>query len=539
MRLTSKRFVESSSHSSPSSFYITTPIFYVNGDPHLGHAYSLIVADTLARFHRNLGDNVHFLTGTDEYGQKIEQSAKLLNKSPIDFATENSQRFRELADSLYCLHDDFIRTTEQRHINTVVNVWNTLKSKNQLYQGTYEGWYSIRDETFYTEKELINGKAPTGADVVWLKEQVYFFRLTHWRDQLIEHYTSNKDSIYPEYCKSEILHILSSQDDFTDICVSRRNFSWGIPVPNSLNDPQVIYVWLDALTNYISALGYDPTNHLNQNNNTSSAAYLMNTFWPANIHIVGKDILRFHALFWPAVLLALNLPLPRTIISHGWWTKDGVKMSKSIGNVVEPFQLIKEYGSDALRYFLLSEVSLGSDGDFNFDNFITRINSHLSDNLGNLVQRVLSMIHKHCDQSLIPSPSTPFQVADENLLNESITTLQLCQEFMNSNQIHKSLEVIFRFSRSCNKYIDNETPWKLKKSNITRMNTVLYVLLESIRRLSILLNPFLPNASNLILDQMQVPSQMRTLDSFQLMISPGSVIHPPSPIFPKHVGKSK
>lgn len=332
----------STNSSNLNSFYITTPIFYVNGDPHLGHAYSLVVADILARYQRNIGNKVHFLTGTDEYGQKVEQSAKLLNKSPIEFANEKSQRFKDLATSLCCSHDDYIRTTEKRHYNTVINVWNTLVSKNQLYQGTYEGWYSVRDETFYTEKELINGKAPTGADVIWLKEQVYFFRLSNWREKLLEYYNTNNNSIFPDHCKSEILQILSSQEDFNDICVSRRNFSWGIPVPNSSSineDPQVIYVWLDALINYISALEYDPTKTLSNNNNNNNDS-LMNTFWPANVHIVGKDILRFHALFWPAILLALDLPLPHTIISHGWWTKDGIKMSKSIGNVVDPFQLI-------------------------------------------------------------------------------------------------------------------------------------------------------------------------------------------------------
>jgi methionyl-tRNA synthetase len=506
------------------SFYVTTPIFYVNGDPHLGHAYSLIVADTFARYNRQLGKQVHFLTGTDEYGQKVEQTAKILGKSPIDFATENSNSFRELAQRLGCSHDDFIRTTEKRHSDTVLKVWKHLEKKGVLYEGVYEGWYSVRDETFFSEEELVEGKAPTGAEVVWLKEDVYFFRLSSFRNRLREHYLSASPTIFPEHRKNEVLRVLSVEEDFKDVCVSRRNVTWGIPVPLR-EGSQIIYVWLDALTNYLSGLGFDP--------DTQHRSQMMSTYWPANIHVVGKDILRFHALLWPAILLALDLPLPKTIVAHGWWTKDGVKMSKSVGNVVDPFQLVSEYGSDSLRFFLLAEVPLGGDGDFNFDNFVTRVNTHLADNLGNLVQRVLMMVHKHCDGGAIPSPTLPLLTQDQELLDECEKTLQASQGNMETNQIHKMVDTIFRAPRLCNKYMDTEAPWKLRKTDKRRMETVLYVLMESLRRIALLLGPVLPVSSSSILDQLRVSPEMRSFDSFRSLLAPGEVIAPPTPLFPK------
>jgi methionyl-tRNA synthetase len=506
------------------SFYVTTPIFYVNGDPHLGHAYSLVVADTLARFHRRNGRIVHFLTGTDEYGQKVDQSAKALAWSPIDFATEKSNRFRALTELLGCSHDDFIRTTEERHHQTVSKVWQALEKKGELYEGVYEGWYSVRDETFYTEEELIEGRAPTGAEVVWLAENVYFFRLSSWRTRLHDYYSSNTSSIFPEHRKSEILRALEDKDKFKDVCVSRRNVTWGIPVPFN-KDSQVIYVWLDALVNYLSALGYDPAQGMD--------AEMMKSLWPASVHVVGKDILRFHALLWPAILLALDLPLPKTVVAHGWWTKDGVKMSKSVGNVVDPFRLIADYGSDAFRFFLLSEVPLGSDGDFNFDNFIKRINTHLSDNLGNLTQRVLTMVSKHCEGGMVPSPALPLLVQDEELLRDCVKALQDCEVHIDQLQLHRMVETIFRVPRLCNKYMDTEAPWKLRKTDPKRMETVLYVLMESLRRIAILLDPLLPHTSSSILNLLQVPSYQRTLNSFEDLLVAGIAIPPPVPLFPK------
>jgi methionyl-tRNA synthetase len=510
------------------SFYVTTPIFYVNGDPHLGHAYSLIVADTFARFNRHLGKQVHFLTGTDEYGQKVEQTAKSMCKSPIDFATENSNHFRELVNCLGCSHDDFIRTTEKRHSDTVLKIWKYLQKKGELYEGVYEGWYSVRDETFFTDEELIEGKAPTGAEVVWLKEDVYFFRLSSFRNRLKDYYLSASSTIFPEHRKNEVLRILSVEDDFKDVCVSRRNVTWGIPVPMR-EESQIIYVWLDALTNYLSALGFDPDAQLCE----SQRSQLMSTYWPASMHVVGKDILRFHALLWPAILLALDLPLPKTIVAHGWWTQDGVKMSKSVGNVVDPFQIISEYGSDSLRFFLLSEVPLGGDGDFNFDNFVTRINTHLADNLGNLVQRVLTMVHKHCDGGAIPSPTLPLLPQDQELLDECEKALQGNLVHMESNQTHRMMDTIFRVPRLCNKYMDTEAPWKLRKTDKRRMETVLYVLMESLRRIAILLGPVLPISSSSILDQLRVAPETRSFDSFQSLLAPGPTITQPTPLFPK------
>jgi methionyl-tRNA synthetase len=490
----------------------------------LGHAYSLIVADTLARFHRRSGQKVHFLTGTDEYGQKVEQSANSLARSPMDFATEKSNRFRTLAERLGCSHDDFIRTTEERHHLSVTRVWKALEKKGELYEGVYEGWYSVRDETFYDEEELIEGRAPTGAEVVWLAENVYFFRLSSWRARLLDYYSSSSSSIFPEHRRTEIMRALQDEENFKDVCVSRRNVTWGIPVP-SREDSQMIYVWLDALVNYLSALGYDPAHGM--------ATKMMKSYWPANVHVVGKDILRFHALMWPAILLALDLPLPKTIVAHGWWTKGGVKMSKSVGNVVDPFQLIAEYGSDSFRFFLLSEVPLGGDGDFNFDNFVTRVNTHLSDNLGNLTQRVLTMVHKHCEGGVIPSPTLPLLLQDEELLKDCVKALEDCEANIEHLQLHRMVETIFRVPRLCNKYMDREAPWKLRKTDQKRMETVLYVLVESLRRIAILLDPLLPHTSSSIFNQLQVPPDFRSLDSFGSHLPPGTAIPPPVPLFPK------
>ena len=352
-------------------FYISTPIYYVNGLPHLGHAYTSVAADVIARFQRKLGRDVYFVTGTDEHGQKVEQSAAAAGKTPQEFSDNISEKFRDIATRLHCSHNDFIRTTEGRHKVAVDELWKRLEANGHIYLGAYEGWYSVRDECFYAEDELVNGDAPTGAPVEWVKEESYFFRLSAFTKKLLDFYEANPEFVGPEGRRNEVVSFVSQEGGLRDLSISRTTFTWGIPV--STNPKHVVYVWLDALTNYISALGYPI------NDNAENALW---KFWPASLHIVGKDILRFHTVFWPAFLMAADIEPPKRVFAHGWWTIEGQKMSKSVGNVVDPYALVDRYGVDFVRYFLVAEVPFGSDGDFSHDTFITRVNSNLANDLG-------------------------------------------------------------------------------------------------------------------------------------------------------------
>jgi len=518
--LSATRLYSSSSSSSKGVFSITTPIYYVNGQPHLGHAYTSVVSDILARFHRKDGLDVFFLTGTDEHGQKVEQSALASNKSPIQFADEVSLRFRTLADTLGCTHDDFIRTTEERHKASVAALWKRLEENGQIYLGAYEGWYSIRDEAFYSDSELVEGKAPTGAEVTWVKEESYFFRLSDYTQKLLAFYEANPDFIAPKGRRSEVISFVGQEGGLKDLSISRTTFSWGIPVPG---DPKhVIYVWLDALANYISALEYP---------NEEAAKY--KTFWPASLHIVGKDILRFHAVFWPAFLMAANIELPKRVFAHGWWTKDGEKMSKSVGNVLDPFDLLNTYGLDYLRYFMVAEVPFGNDGDFSSEAFAIRCNADLADDVGNLAQRVLIMVQKNCDNK-IPAPG-PLTAEDVALLAAAEEALGLARKQVEVQNLKGMCETIIAVSKLGNKYIDVQAPWSLRKNDVPRMYTVLYVLAETIRKIAILLEPVVPRSSGIILDQLGVTEEsgLRSFASFSRKIEPGTVIGVPSPVFPK------
>jgi methionyl-tRNA synthetase len=506
-------------------FYITTPIYYVNDKPHLGHAYTTVACDVLARFKRLDGYDVKFLTGTDEHGLKIKQAAEKAGIDPQTFTDTVSQNFRDLIPLMNFSNDDFIRTTEDRHKLAVQALWNELVARDEIYLDTYSGWYAVRDEAYYTEDELItkeDGKqyAPTGADIEWMEEETYFFRLSKWQQPLLDYYAKHPDFIAPNARANEVLSFVKG--GLRDLSVSRTNFDWGVKVPN--NDKHVMYVWIDALTNYITALGY-PTK-------TSD----MKNFWPEAIHVVGKDILRFHAVYWPAFLMAANIPLPRRVFAHGWWTIEGEKMSKSLGNVITPQDLIARYGVDASRYFMLREVPFGSDGDFSHDQAVNRINADLSNGLGNLVQRTLSFIFKNCDGIIVGG--TPETVTNEDTEFLAKTSMKFLYEsiapLMDQQKFDRALEVIMQAVYAANAYIDREAPWTLRKNNeLDRMNTVLYNLCMSMKSIAILLQPFMPVSASKILDQLNVPFNERSFDCTGNKIPMGTEIEKPEGIFPR------
>src|SRR5438105_7707484 len=402
--------------STEQSFFVTTPIFYVNDTPHLGHAYPTVACDVLARFMRLEGKQVKYLTGTDEHGQKVEQSARIAGISPQKFADRTSAAFREMTRLLDISNDDFIRTTEERHIRAVQALWEELERRGEIYLGTFAGWYAVRDEAFYDESELIDGpdgrpRAPTGAEVEWLEEENYFFRLSAWQDRLLAFYEANPEAIAPRGRRNEVVSFVWA--GLKDLSISRTSFSWGIPVPG--NPKHVIYVWLDALTNYISFLGYPDRDNPDFSNH-----------WPNVLHIVGKDILRFHAVYWPAFLMAAEIEPPRRIFAHGWWTVEGEKMSKSLGNGIPPSILVERYGVDPARYFLLRELPFGSDGDFSHRAVVGRLNGDLANDFGNLAQRVLVMINRDCDAQ-VPEPSG-FLAADTALRQAGSGLLEIVRQ---------------------------------------------------------------------------------------------------------------
>lgn len=505
-------------------FYITTPIYYVNDIPHIGHAYTTLACDVMARFMRLDGKQVKFLTGTDEHGQKVEKSAKAKGVDPQAFTDEVSQRFRELTDHMQFSNDDFIRTTEQRHKDAAQAMWKRLQDNGHIYLGSYSGWYSVRDETFYNEDELVEGKAPTGADVEWVEEPSYFFDLSKWQDKLLELYESQPDFILPKTRRNEVISFVKG--GLTDLSISRTSFKWGVPVPG--DDDHIMYVWLDALTNYLAAVDFP---------NMESKNYTHYWEQPEHspLHVVGKDILRFHAIYWPAFLMAADLPLPKRIVAHGWWTNEGQKISKSIGNVIDPLALIEEFGLDSTRYFLMREVPFGSDGNFSRNSMVTRINAELANNVGNLVQRTLSMINKNCDGN-IPDQSK-ITSEDKALWQFSREQLDAIRKDMADQQFHLSLEKVVAIASKANEYIDIQAPWVLKKENPERMQAVLYTLAETIRYIGILLQPFMPSSASKILDQLAVADDARTLaactEAHALVT--GTDLPKPEGVFPRFV----
>ena len=464
------------------NFYITTPIYYPSGKPHMGHAYSSIIADFFARF-KSIDDyKVHFLTGTDEHGLKIQRSAEKAGKKPKEFCDQISQTFKDLSKTLNLSNTDFIRTTEDRHKKTVQHLWSLLEKNDDIYLSNYSGWYSVSDEAFYNEDEIeeINGKKiakSSKSNVEWIEEESYFFRLSKWQKPLLEFYENNPDFILPESRKNEVISFVKS--GLKDLSVSRKTFTWGIPVPS--NDKHIIYVWLDALTNYLSALNYPDTND-----------ELFKKFWPASIHLIGKDILRFHAVYWPAFLLAAKIELPKKVYGHGWILSGEEKMSKSKGNILDPLKIIEEYGLDPLRYYLVKEVSFGNDGNISQERLEDCINSDLANNYGNLCQRVTAFAMKNCDGK-IPA-KIDFQPDDLKILNKFQENLDTIRSKINEQNINFYIDFIVNSLFEANKYFNDQEPWK-KKDNLIRLNTIVYTTLEIVRKISFLLYPIIPETS--------------------------------------------
>ena len=480
---------------SQNSFYITTPIFYPNGVPHIGHAYTAIATDVLARFQRLCGADVFFLTGTDEHGQKMQQTAQSEGISTIELADKNSAVFRKMVEALNCSHDDFIRTTEKRHRKACQELWSRMQANGDIYQGKYGGWYSVRQEAYFEEAETSVGKdgvrrEPLGSQVEWVEEESYYFKLSQYQDRLLAHYEKNPDFIGPKSRCNEVTSFVNS--GLRDLSISRTTFDWGVPVPG--DDKHVMYVWVDALTNYVTATGWPDDSERNH-------------FWPANVHLIGKDIVRFHAVYWPAFLMSAGLELPKRVYAHGFLTNKGEKMSKSVGNVVDPFAMIEQYGLDQVRYFFMREVPFGQDGSYSHDAIVNRINADLANDLGNLAQRSLSMIAKNCSGQLpVPGELTD---KDKAILAQADTILQKTQSAMQDQAINKALEAIFNVVAEANKYFAGEEPWAKKKTDPERMGTILYVTAEVIRKVSILCQMIMPDAAGKLLDLLGVPASSR------------------------------
>jgi len=461
-------------------------------------------------------DDVYFLTGTDEHGQKVEKAAIKASLKPKDFVDKMSSNFKQLIPFLGCEIDDFIRTTENRHIKATQHLWNKLNENNQIYLSNYEGWYSIRDEAFYSESELIKKNdeffAPSGSPVEWLKEESYFFKLSEWQDRLIVYYENNPETIGPKSRYNEVLSFIKS--GLKDLSISRTTFNWGVPVPNNPN--HVMYVWIDALCNYLTSIGYP-----------EKEKYIK--FWPA-IHIVGKDILRFHAVYWPAFLMAADELPPKKIFAHGWWTNEGKKISKSLGNVIDPYEIINKYGLDQIRFFLFREVPFGNDGDFSKDAIAKRINADLSNNYGNLVQRITLFAVKYSNSLVYKT---------EDIINEDKNLIKYLNEkyeeyltFMESQQIDKALKSVFELISETNSYIDKQAPWVLKNNNNKRMNDVLFITLNIIRTSSLMLIPVIPTSANKVLDILNINQSERNFKNIKIIFKDIKIVNP-KPIFPR------
>ena len=506
-------------------YYITTPIYYVNDKPHIGHAYTTLACDVIARFMRLDGRDVMFLTGTDEHGQKVEKSAQAAGIEPELFCDQVSQNFRDLTPLMNFSNDAFIRTTEERHTEACQALWRAMVASGDIYLDSYAGWYSVRDEAYYGEDELSDGPggeklSPFGSPVEWVEEPSYFFRLSQWSERLLEYYQADPNRILPPSRRNEVMSFVKG--GLRDLSISRTSFKWGIPVPD---DPDhIMYVWVDALTNYITAVGYP---------DTDSESY--KKFWPADVHMVGKDILRFHAVYWPAFLMSAGLAPPKRIFAHGWWTVEGEKMSKSLGNFIPPHDLVEQYGLDQTRYYLMRELPFGNDGDFSHETMVARMNSELANDFGNLAQRVLSMVAKNCDGQ-VPQKGT-LTADDEALLGAAAALQGQMREHFEVQAIHKALEALWLVIGGANRYVDAQAPWALKKTDPERMATVLYVLAECIRHLALLAQPVVPVAAAKMLEQLAVPAEARSFDSLgdAGALAAGTSLPKPQGVFPRFV----
>jgi len=512
--------------SGSKSFYVTTPIYYVNDKPHIGHAYTSLACDVMARFKRLDGFDVKFLTGTDEHGQKVENSANAKGMAPKDFTDGVSQNFRDLADFMGYTHDDFIRTTEDRHKESCQAIWKKLLENGDIYLGAYKGWYAVRDEAFYmedeTEKKPDGTRIATasGAEVEWMEEPSYFFKLSAWGDRLLAYYDANPDFIMPKSRRNEVISFVKG--GLQDLSVSRTTFKWGVPVPG--DDEHIMYVWLDALTNYITSCGYP---------DTGAADY--KKFWPADVHMVGKDILRFHAVYWPAFLMAADLEAPKRVFAHGWWTNEGQKISKSLGNVIDPIELVNKYGLDQVRFFMLREVPFGNDGDFARSAIVGRMNSELANDLGNLCQRVLSMVNKNCG-AVVPNPGT-YTSEDDELLAQAYGLVSTVRESIDVQGFNDALEKVWLVIRASNAYVDHQAPWKLKKEDPARMETVLFVLGETIRNIALVLQPFMPASMEKMLGLLDIAADQRSFEfaGAEHALKPGTALPAPEGVFPRFI----
>ena len=505
--------------------YITTPIYYVNGAPHIGHAYTSVAADVLARWMRLEGRDVFFLTGTDEHGQKVAQAAAAAGKDPQSFVDGLAAEFQAMAAAMNISNDDFIRTTEQRHRDGCAALWKILADRGEIYLGHYEGWYSLRDETFFNDDELLTRPdgtrvSPFGAPVEWVREPNYLFRMSQWGDRLLAFYEANPDFLGPHSTRQEVLSFV--RGGMTDLSVSRASLTWGVPVPG---DPvQVMYVWVDALANYLTALGYPDT------------AARRWAYWPADIHFVGKDIARFHAVIWPALLMAAGLEPPKRVYANGWWTVEGEKMSKSVGNVVDPRDLVQEFGLDVLRYFLLREMPFGNDGDFNRRALISRTNSELANDLGNLAQRSLSLVAKNL-AGVLPERA-PATEDDAELLAQAAALPAAMAPKLLRQSYGEALDEAWRVIRAANGYIDRQAPWALRRTDPPRMAAVLRVLVDVLRPIATVLQPFMPGSMVAMLDQLGVPADARDFAALATPVPGGITLPPPQGIFPRYTGEA-
>ncbi|MEZ5813506.1 MAG: methionine--tRNA ligase [Alphaproteobacteria bacterium] len=509
-------------------FYITTAISYVNGVPHLGHAYEVILTDVMARFKRLDGYDVMFLTGTDEHGEKVAKTAEQNGVSPKEFADKNAAEFIRMTETLNISNDDFIRTSEARHHEASQAIWKKLEEKGDIYLGKYEGWYSIREEAYFAEDELRESEdgikfTPNGTPAEWVEEPSYFFKLSAYTDKLLEYYEAHPEFIAPDSRRNEIISFVKQEGGLKDLSISRHKsrLKWGIPVPG--DEEHVMYVWLDALTNYITGINYPDT-----------ASESFKKFWPAQYHVIGKDIIRFHCIYWPAFLMSANLDIPETVFAHGFINVQGEKMSKSVGNVLSPDGLVQTFGLDQIRYFLMREIPHGQDGNFSHEQAVTRINADLANGLGNLAQRTLSMIHKNCDGAY-PQPGN-YTDADKTLLEKTYgSMMEEARKAMDEFKIHRALEAIWRVVSDANSYIDEQAPWALKKEDPARMNTVLYVLADVIRCLAISVQSVTPDSAAKMLEQLKVPENERNFEhiSADYALKPAAAIDKPEGIFPR------
>jgi len=504
------------------TYFITTAIAYPNGVPHIGHAYEAIATDALARFQRLNGKDVFFLTGTDEHGLKMVQTAEAEGLPVAELAVRNAGRFKEMDERLNVSFDRFIRTTEPDHHRSVQAVWNRMQQNGDIYIDTYAGWYSVRDEAYYAEEETVLGednvrRGPQGSPVEWVEEKSYFFKLSAYQDRLLALYESQPDFIGPDSRRNEVISFVKG--GLKDLSISRTTFDWGVKVPN---DPEhVMYVWVDALTNYITGVGFPDESDSNWR------------YWPADVHIIGKDIIRFHAVYWPAFLMSAGIPVQKRVYAHGFLFNRGEKMSKSVGNVVDPFNLADQYGVDQMRYFFLREVPFGADGNYNHEAIVARINADLANGLGNLAQRSLSMIAKQLG-GVLPEPGE-FTANDKEMLAEADAMLEASRTAMASQQIHQWLNVVWSVIAEADRYFAGEAPWALAKTDPARQKTVLYVATEVVRQVAILTQAVMPDASAKLLDSLGVPQDARDFAALGTRIKAGTNLPAPVGVFPRYV----